>query len=441
MDKKMIQKSIIAVFWLAVWQAFAVLIRNPILFASPIQTGRALLENVLKGAFWQVIGMTLLRIGFGFLAGVTMGVLLAVLAYRFPFSEAVLKPVISVMKTVPVVCFVVLFLIWWGAGFLSVAISFLMVFSTIYFSTLEGLKATQRNLLEMADVFRFPLSTRITYIYRPALRPFLMGSMKTSLGLAWKAGVAAEVIGLPEYSIGEKLYMSKISIDTAGIFAWTVVICVLSFLFEKLILRIADIAFHVRMPYGVPKIQTSRPFSIRMENLSKSFGQQNVVGQYSETIGAGDIKWFTGPSGSGKTTLFRMLLHLEKPDEGQIEGTKNGNFAVLFQEDRLCEEYTALENVEMVAKHREEASKVLGKVLETSLFDRKCAELSGGEKRRVALARALAAGGGCLILDEPFAGLDKENIHRCMQVILQEKGERTLLIASHVIPEGVKTSG
>lgn len=437
MDRKILQKSFIVVFWLAVWQVSAVLIKNPILFASPVNTGKAFLENVNNSAFWRVIGMTLLRIGLGFFLGLLFGVCIAILAKAFPFFEMLVKPLASLIKTVPVACFVVLFLIWWGSGFLSVAISFLMVFATIYFSTLEGLKATNKQLLEMADAFRLPLSTRIVCIYRPALRPFLLGSMKTSLGLAWKAGVAAEVIGLPAYSIGEKLYLSKISLDTAGIFAWTAVVCVLSLLFEKLVLWLAGVLFMAKLPYGAPRTVQLQPSAIRLEKINKSFGDRVIYRDYSTEIAAGDVRWLTGQSGSGKTTLLRMLLDLEKADGGSIEGVKGHSFCVLFQEDRLCEECTALENARMATKQREKAEKVLEKLLDKALFDKKCKDLSGGEKRRVALARALAAKGECLILDEPFAGLDQENVKRCWQVILQEKGDRTLLIASHVVPDEI----
>ena len=131
--------------------------------------------------------MTLLRICGGFSLGLLLGILIAVPCKAIPVLEELFSPIISLIKTVPVVCFVVLFLIWWGHSFLSVAISFLMVFSTIFFSTLEGLKAVKRDMIEMADVFRLPFMTRVLTIYRPALKPFLLGSLKTSLGLAWLA--------------------------------------------------------------------------------------------------------------------------------------------------------------------------------------------------------------------------------------------------------------
>ncbi|MBP5282720.1 MAG: ATP-binding cassette domain-containing protein [Lachnospiraceae bacterium] len=429
--KKFIRRSAIVLLWLFVWQCAGLLVKNPFLFATPFGTLKSLWASLGTAGFWQVVGMTLLRICTGFTLGLFLGILMAALCKTVPVLEEVFTPVIALIKTVPVVCFVVLFLIWWGHSFLSVVISFLMVFQAIYFSTLEGLKAVGRNMTEMAETFRLPFMTKLLCIYRPALRPFLSGSIKTSLGLAWKAGVAAEVIGLPEYSIGEKLYLSKISLDTEGIFAWTVVVCLLSFIFEKLVLWLAGKFFSFKAHHKRPR-KSVVPSDLSLRNISKRYGKQVVLEQENMTVRAGDTSYLTGPSGSGKTTRFRLLTGLEKPDEGEVDAGAKDGFCVLFQENRLCDELTAVENVAMVTGDEKRARDILGKMLETQLLEKPCRDLSGGEKRRVALARALAAEGHCLILDEPFAGLDLETAKECRQVILEEKGNRTLLIASHV---------
>ena len=105
---------------------------------------------------------------------------------------------------------------------------------------------------------------------------------------------------------------------------------------------------------------------------------------------------------------------------------------MLFQEDRLCEEATALENVTMVTGDLQKAMDALKPILPEHCLQKPCRELSGGEKRRVALARALAAEGNYLLLDEPFSGLDEETARICREEILRKKGDRTLVIASHV---------
>ena len=447
---RILRKVAIVFVWLLLWQLAGMLIGNPILFATPLETAKALLENFGRADFWGVAGMTLLRIGAGFLFGMLFGILLAALSKAVPFLEELLHPLIYLMKTVPVVCFVVLFLIWWGSSFLSIAISFLMVFTAVYFSTLEGLKSVGKDMLEMAQVYRLPLRTRLFYLYRPALEPFLMGSLKTSLGFAWKSGVAAEVIGLPSNSIGERIYLSKISLDTAGIFAWTVVVCVMSAVFEKLVLFLVKKAFEVKVSCRAPKdpagaanyaasknLGESSPSvtlsPIRMANLSKSYGGQEVLKGFSMAIEPGETEWLTWPSGAGKTTLFRLLAGLEAYDEGDVDGAgRESGIGYLFQEDRLCNGESAVRNLQMITGSEVAAREALRDLLEEELWDKPCGTLSGGERRRVALARALAAKGSLLLLDEPFAGLDEERVRTCWEIIQKRKGNRTLLIASHL---------
>ena len=141
-------------------------------------------------------------------------------------------------KAVPVAVFAVLLLIWWGASPLAVAVCFLVVFPNIYLNTLEGLKSADAELIEMSEVFRLPFATRFFYIYRPALKPFLLSAFQLSLGMSWKSGVAAEVIGIPKTSIGEQLYYTKLYLDTSGLFAWTFSIILISAVFEFVFLTL-----------------------------------------------------------------------------------------------------------------------------------------------------------------------------------------------------------
>jgi NitT/TauT family transport system permease protein len=140
------------------------------------------------------------------------------------------------IKSIPVASFVVIALIWLSSQNLSSLISFLMVLPIIYTNVLEGIRSVDKKMLEMADVFQMTTRKRMRFIWLPSLKPFLLSAMKISLGLAWKSGVAAELIGIPEGSVGEELYYSKLYLDTESLFAWTVVIVVVSVLFEKLFL-------------------------------------------------------------------------------------------------------------------------------------------------------------------------------------------------------------
>ena len=187
-----------------------------------------------KDNFLTTVGFTLSRILFGFLSGLVCGILLALLAGRFQIAEILLWPYMLTVKSVPVASFVVIALIWFDASGLSTLISFLMVLPIVYTNLLEGIKSVDKKMIEMANVFKMPHRRRLRFIWLPSVKPFLISGCKIALGLAWKSGVAAELIGYPEGSVGEALYYSKLFLNTDDLFAWTVVIVLLSVCFEKL---------------------------------------------------------------------------------------------------------------------------------------------------------------------------------------------------------------
>lgn len=446
--KRKVGRGLSVLFWLGVWILLSEAVNNKILLASPWETGERLLELLGEGKFYGALAGSLFRIGAGFLGGFLLAVLLAAAAFRFRFLEEILSPFMSLVKTVPVASFAVLLLVWWGPSRLAAAICFLVVLPNLYMNMLEGQKSMDRRLLEMAEVFRLPFRTRFFYIYRPALKPFLYGSLRSSLGMCWKAGVAAEVIGIPEDSIGEGLYLSKIYLDTAGVFAWTAVMILLSLLMEKGILGLAAFFFS-REPSCRPPHSCSRAgregsgrrngekedgkAGFRLVKIRKSYGGRKVLDKFSAVYEPGKSYYLTTPSGSGKTTLLRILAGLTKVEEGSLEGPDS--VSMVFQEDRLCEEYSAVKNVEMVTGSRELAEEALGRLLEKEALDRPCSQLSGGMKRRVALVRAMEADSDCVLLDEPFTGMDRETRLRAEAYIRSRQKKRTLVTATHINEE------
>ena len=161
-----------------------------------------------------------------------LGIFLAVLAYWSKTVEILIAPVIAVVKSTPVASFIILCLIWIPSRNLSVFISFLMVLPVIYTNILEGIQQTDSKILEMAKVFQVNPGRKIRYIYVSQVLPYFLSACRLSLGMCWKAGVAAEVIGVSSGSIGEKLYNAKIYLNIPDLFAWTIVIIVISFVFE-----------------------------------------------------------------------------------------------------------------------------------------------------------------------------------------------------------------
>ena len=227
-------------FWLAVWQAAAMAIGQEVFLVSPVQALRCLLRLLPQADFWHRVGFSAGRILLGFGLGVVRSAALAVAAEICPAAEILIAPVLQLVKATPVASFIILALVWVRGSSLSVLISFLMVLPVLYGAVRTGIRAADPQLLEMAKVFRLPLGRRLRAVWLPAVLPAFRQGCSVALGICWKSGVAAEVIGLPNGSIGDALYRAKITLSTGELFAWTFVIILLSAAFEKLFLRALD---------------------------------------------------------------------------------------------------------------------------------------------------------------------------------------------------------
>ncbi len=175
--------------------------------------------------------------------------------------------------------------------------------------------------------------------------------------------------------------------------------------------------------------------TLTLSEVSKSFGGVPVLNNISFTLEPGKSLCVTGPSGCGKTTLLRIILGLEQPDGGEVRwsGGTPGRFGVLFQEDRLFDGLDAVENLRLATgeKDRRALKAALGQLLPEEALGRAVSALSGGQRRRVALVRALRPGGEAVLLDEPFTGLDAAAAARAGDYIRREIGDRPLLLALH----------
>ena len=441
-------------FWLALWQAAALLIGNSIILASPLETGKALVSQLFLAEFWSVFFSSCLRISLGFLGAFLLAAVFGAAAYFLRPLRELLAPAVLLMKSVPVVSFVILALIWAGSKRLSLFISFVVVFPMIYESVLAGLASADFRLLEMAQVFRIPFARTFRFIYLPAL-PYLAANCRSAIGMGIKSGIAAEVIGIPEHSIGEQLYMAKIYLETDRLFAWTAVIIAMSWFLERCFLILlekagqrlhtsASLKTAVRKKAGVPASIPSgrieamagslRPQEVCARHLSKSYQNRPVLSDVSLTVQPGERCALMAPSGMGKTTLFRLLLGLETADQGNIQAASAG---AVFQENRLIESLSPIENVRLAlpplpkADTRAELFSILSSLLPAESLMRPVSTLSGGMKRRCALARALLSPSEILILDEPFTGLDEDTKKQAVQFIETWQKGRPLLFSTH----------
>ena len=230
-----LKKALIALIYLAVWEAVSLLVGQELLLPSPFATIRRLVELLGVGESWAYAGLSLLRIMSGYALGVAGGVLLAVLTAKSRFAESLLAPLRGVVKATPVTSFILLALLWFHSDLVPLLISFLMVLPMVWADTADAILHTDLRLVEMGKTFGLSKARIILKIYVPSVLPQFLAACTTSLGFAWKSGVAAEIIALPKQSIGYQLYISKLRIETVDLFAWTLLVILLSMLLEWLL--------------------------------------------------------------------------------------------------------------------------------------------------------------------------------------------------------------
>lgn len=223
-------------FWLAVWQITSMLLNQQILLVSPVNVIVRLVQLVKTHEFWFSIAFSSSRIIGGFLLAIFVSILLAVLANRFKLAEQLFAPAMLTIKSVPIASFIILALIWFSSKNLAVLISFLMVMPVMYSNVLTGIRTIDTQIKEMAYVFEIKPARQVRYLYIPHIFPYFRAGCEVCIGLSWKSGIAAEVIGMPQGSIGAGLQQAKVYLDTPDLFAWTLVIVVISLFYERLFL-------------------------------------------------------------------------------------------------------------------------------------------------------------------------------------------------------------
>lgn len=417
----------VAAFWLAAWMLVAALVAQPLILPGPGAVALALLRLVCDGGTWAILAGSGARILGGLaLAAVCGGVLVGISSRSRAFAHLA-APALSFVKATPVACVVVLLLIWLGSARVSIAAVFLMALPGVYFSLAEGLAQVNKPLEQMFRLHGVR-GWRLfcAHTWREVL-PFALSCARAVIGMSWKAGVAAELIGMAVGTVGERIYQAKLLIETADLLAWTVLVVVASWACERVLVWL---------------LRVSGPVAWRAAVRAHGHGLRGRAGAAAElAIAVGDrAPWapaldglvlnvpaggrasVMGASGMGKSTLLSLAAGECAP------------CSMVFQDARLVESASALDNVLVCADARVDASSAaaLLRLLVPGIdVHARVAELSGGQRRRVEIARALLCPGGAVILDEPFTGLDAAARDATTKVVLDLLDGRTLLLATH----------
>lgn len=225
-------KAAAIILWLLIWQILAMIINKELLLPSPYITIETLISKMSESSFYISLLYSLFRIIIGFLIAVVFAFILGVISGLSKNAEILLSPLITVIRSTPVMSFIILAIIWFSYNLAPLAVNIIMCFPPIYDNVVKGITNTDRKLLDMAKVYAIRPVKIFTGIYLGSVKPFLAAGMNTALGLAFRVAVAAEVLANPKYGIGTKLLQAKYNLETAEVFAWTFMILLLSYLFE-----------------------------------------------------------------------------------------------------------------------------------------------------------------------------------------------------------------
>ncbi len=238
--QKVIKLVFPAIFWIAVWWAVSAWVGQELLVPSPVSVLNRFWELARTLSFWRTAGTSLLRIFCGTTAGILLGTFCAIITCRFSIANALLSPAIKIIRATPVASFIILILLWVKTNQVPGVISALMVLPVLWESVSIGIRTVDPQLLEFSSAYQLGTGKTLRYIYFPSVRPHFIAGVNNAIGLAWKSGVAAEVLCVPKSAIGTQVYYSKIYLETPSLFSWTAVVILLSMALEKIVHKLLD---------------------------------------------------------------------------------------------------------------------------------------------------------------------------------------------------------
>lgn len=479
---------------LALWQLLSMFGGTGFLLPAPSAVLATFFRLFASKDNWISIFTSVARIVSSLLVAIVFAILLSWLASKRRALRKLLAPTILIMKSVPIVSFILIALFFMKESLLTSFICGLIVFPMVYGQLLSAFLNVDSRLIEMGRVFSFRKSEIVRYIVVPECREPFLASVAVAVGMAWKAGVAAEVLTFASGTIGKQMYEAKLYLDMERLLAWTLALVLASFVSEQVLVRVfrfiltrvgdslpgdmnlsrtraqqrqkeivknlktrTELLEEQATPRGDELVEEpsvcpveGQAILIRgvlcvnsltddgdvskivIDQVSKCFGSAYVFSDYCATIPLDRPLVIIGPSGVGKTTLMRMIAGLIRPDTGEITGVPERGVFV-FQDNRLLPQLSARDNIRLVLPgyDGEWADNLLASLDLKSVKDQPASTLSGGEMRRLALARALAVESDIFYLDEAFRELDEMHENEALNVLLQVAKGKPIILATH----------
>ncbi len=238
--RSLLRGVICFVFWMAVWYLLAALLDRALVLPTPLAVFRKLCSLLPTSDFWMACVGSIYRIFMGLLAGILLGVILASLCAANKLMNAIFAPLVSVIKATPVASIIILMLFVMAKGFVPMVAALLMVIPIVFGNVKKGITSVPEEQNEVAVIYDFGFWKKLKYLILPSVFPYFSAACRSALGLAWKAGIAAEVICYPKHSIGANLNNAKVYLESEELYAWTIVVIVISVLIERGIVSLLE---------------------------------------------------------------------------------------------------------------------------------------------------------------------------------------------------------
>lgn len=435
--KKLIAWFLSIVTAMILWQVVSLWVDSPQLIPSLGGLLLSVFGLFYKPDFYISIGATLLRGIIGVIAAFVLAFPIGFLCGKKEFWFHYFSPLLSTLRSTPAIAFILLIILWLPTEAVAPAIALMTMFPALCENIIKGVQSISTDYEKLARVYRLSLPTKVRYIYLPSLKPFIEGGSITAFGFGWKAIIMGEVFSKPFAGIGVEMKTAQSFINVPELIAWTFIAIIISFLLTEALRILLKRKKHAPIGHGQVRFHRTKSNheALTLNGITKKFGEKLIFEQLDKTIPCGSSCLIKGASGKGKTTLLNIIAGIETPDDGVITGNE-ANKGYLFQSSLLLPWLTAGENILLTAPSNSEFSglqNILYTLEINTLLNNYPHQLSGGEQRRVALARAIASAPHLLLADEPFSGLDKERAETTAKLLANwcKTNNCTLILALH----------